>query len=141
MESKAVVIERVLNAPVATVWKAISDVKEMRKWYFEMEAFKPEAGFKFAFTCADDGVDYKHLCEVTESVKEKRLSHTWTYDGYPGSSLVTWELEKQGDKTLLKLTHSGIESFAANGANFTAKSFTEGWTGFADALEAYLAKA
>lgn len=141
MEPKAVVIERVLNAPVATVWKAISDVKEMRKWYFELEEFKPEVGFKFTFTCTDDSVDYKHLCEVTESVKEKRLVHTWTYDGYPGNSLVTWELEKQGDKTLLKLTHSGIESFAANGANFSSQSMTQGWTDFANALEAYLAKA
>lgn len=141
MENKAVVIERILNAPVSTVWKAISDVKEMRKWYFELEEFKPEVGFKFTFTgCADEGVEYKHLCEVTESVKEKRLTHSWTYEGYPGSSFVTWELEKQGDKTLLKLTHSGIESFAANGVSFTSKSFTEGWTGFADALETYLEK-
>lgn len=139
MESRSVVIERVLNAPVAAVWKAISDVKEMRKWYFELEDFRPEPGFKFTFTgCADEGVAYKHLCEVLESVKEKRLTHSWTYDGYPGSSLVTWELEKQGDKTLLRLTHSGIGSFAANGVNFSSKSFTEGWTGFADALNAYL---
>lgn len=138
MEPKAVVIERVLNAPVSLVWKAISNVTEMRKWYFELEEFKPEVGFSFEFTSGGAVKQYKHLCEVKESVKEKRLAYSWCYEGYPGNSLVTWELEAQGNKTLLRIIHTGLESFAANGSDFTTQSYTGGWTHFADALKTYL---
>ena len=43
--TEAVVIERTFNAPIARVWKAITDVEEMRRWYFELKEFKPEVGF------------------------------------------------------------------------------------------------
>lgn len=140
MQTKTVVVERVLNAPVALVWSAITRVEEMRKWYFGLEDFRAEVGFKFDFTAGADDIRYKHLCEVTEAVINKRLAYSWKYDGYPGNSLVSWELEAQGDKTLLRITHTGLESFAANGVNFTPESFTGGWTHFADALKAYVEK-
>jgi len=138
MKPETVVIERILNAPVAVVWKAISNVEDMRKWYFGLESFKAEKGFRFEFTAGADDVQYKHLCEVTEAVPEKLLAYSWKYDGYPGSSLVTWELEAQGDKTVLRIIHTGLESFAANGVHFAPQSFSGGWTHFADALKAYL---
>ena len=46
---KAVVIERTFNAPVPRVWKALTDVEEMRRWYFDLKEFKPEVGFEFEF--------------------------------------------------------------------------------------------
>ncbi len=140
MEPKTVIVERVLNAPVSTVWKAITRVEEMRQWYFDLEDFKAEVGFKFTFTAGADDVQYKHLCEVTEVQPEKRLAYSWRYDGYPGNSLVSWELEAQGGKTTLRIVHTGLESFAANGVNFAPASFTAGWTHFADALKSYTEK-
>lgn len=138
MQNKTVMDERLLNAPVSLVWNAITRVEEMRQWYFGLEDFKAETGFTFEFTAGAGDVQYKHLCEVTEAIKEKRLAYTWKYDGYPGNSLVTWELEAQGDKTLLRIVHTGLASFAANGIHFTPESFKGGWTHFGDALKAYL---
>ena len=39
-----VVIERTFNAPVDQVWKALTDVDEMRQWYFDLKEFKPDVG-------------------------------------------------------------------------------------------------
>jgi hypothetical protein len=48
-------------------------------------------------------------------------------EGQEGDSLVTFELFAEGDKTRLKLTHQGIETFPKT-PPFARKSFTEGWT-------------
>src|SRR5438105_12366882 len=45
----AVVVERTLNAPIAKVWKALTDVDQMRQWYFDLRKFRPEVGFEFEF--------------------------------------------------------------------------------------------
>ena len=36
---EAVVLERTFNAPVARVWRALTDVEEMRQWYFDLKEF------------------------------------------------------------------------------------------------------
>ena len=37
--AEAVVIERTFAAPVARVWKALTDVGEMKQWYFDLKEF------------------------------------------------------------------------------------------------------
>ena len=67
------IIEKTYNAPIAKVWKAITDNNEMKKWYFDIADFKPEVGFEFQFTGeGKDGEKYIHLCKVTEVIKEKK---------------------------------------------------------------------
>ena len=39
--AEAVVIERIFDASGARVWKALTDVEEMRCWYFDLKEFKP----------------------------------------------------------------------------------------------------
>jgi len=36
--AEPLVIERTFNAPIARVWKALTDAEEMRRWYFDMKA-------------------------------------------------------------------------------------------------------
>ena len=60
-------------------------------------------------------------------VLEKKLAYTWRYKGAPGASLVTFELFADGDKTRLKLTHEGIETFPKTPA-YARKNFEAGWT-------------
>ena len=127
METQPLIMERTYNATAARVWDAITDSSKMREWYFDIKSFKPEVGFNFSFLCVMDGMDYLHLCEVTEVVPGKKLTHSWRYDGFEGNSFVTFELFPEGNTTRLVLTHRGIESFPAS-AEFTRGSFTEGWT-------------
>lgn len=123
------VIERVFNAPVALVWKAITDRDEMSKWYFDLKAFKPEVGFEFEFYGGDKNKQWLHLLKVTEVIPEKKLTYSWRYDGYSGISYVCFELFPQGDKTILKLTHTGLESFPTDVVpEFKKENFVMGWT-------------
>ena len=135
--AKAVVIERTFNAPVARVWAALTKVKEMRRWYFDLEEFKPEVGFEFGFTVEHEGMTYSHLCKVTEVSQPRKIAYTWRYEGHEGESLVTFELFDEGDKTRLRLTHEGLESFPKTPA-FARKNFEAGWTSLTAELEKFV---
>jgi uncharacterized protein YndB with AHSA1/START domain len=123
----AVVVERILNAPIARVWKALTDVEEMRGWYFNLKEFKPEVGFEFDFVVEHEGNRYHHLCRVTEVIPQKKIAYSWRYKGEPGDSLVTFELFSEGNETRVKLTHTGIETFPKTAA-YARKNFESGWT-------------
>src|SRR5690348_15358410 len=109
--AEAIVIERTYNAPIAQVWRALTDVDQMRAWYFDLNEFKPEVGFEFEFVVEHEGNTFHHLCKVTEVIAQKKIAYAWRYKGEPGDSLVTCELFAEDDKTRLTLTHTGIESF------------------------------
>jgi uncharacterized protein YndB with AHSA1/START domain len=125
--AEAVIVERTLNAPVTRVWNALTEIDQMREWYFDLKEFKPQVGFEFEFSVEHEGNSYHHLCRVTEVVPQKRIAYTWRYKGEPGDSLVTIELSPEGEKTRLKLTHSGIETFPKTPA-YARKNFEAGWT-------------
>jgi uncharacterized protein YndB with AHSA1/START domain len=123
----AVVVERTVNAPVAKVWNALTDVDQMREWYFDLKEFNPKPGFEFEFVVEHEGNSYHHLCRITEVVLEKKIAYTWRYKGEPGDSLVTFELFAEEDKTRVKVTHTGIETFPKTPA-YARKNFETGWT-------------
>jgi uncharacterized protein YndB with AHSA1/START domain len=125
--TEAVVIERTFNAAVARVWEALTDADEMRVWYFDLKEFKPEVGFEFEFTVEHEGTRYHHLCKITEVIPQKKIAYTWRYAGEEGDSLVTFELFADGDKTRLKLTHEGLETFPKLPA-YARTNFEKGWT-------------
>jgi len=128
MENKPIIIERLFNAQVSKVWKAITDKDEMKNWYFDLAEFKAEVGFKFEFTGGPSpDKQYVHLCEITEVIPEKKLSYNWRYKGYSGNSLVTFELFNKESKTLLRLTHAGIETFPNENPDFDISNFKMGW--------------
>ncbi len=100
MDNQPIVLERVFNAPTSKVWKALTDKDEMKKWYFDLAEFKAELGFKFQFPGGPDPErQYLHQCEVTEVIPEKKLTYSWSYDGYQGNSFVTFELFNQDHNT------------------------------------------
>src|SRR5260370_9238393 len=129
--AEAVVFERTSNAPVGRVWKALTDVEEMRQWYFNLKQFKAEVGFEFEFVVEHEGTTYHHLCKVTEVIPQKKIAYTWRYKGHEDDSLVTFELFADGNETRLKLTHQGIEPFPTTAA-FARQKFEAGWTAIID---------
>lgn len=126
-QAEAVVVERTLNAPIARVWKALTDANQMRQWYFDLKAFKPQVGFEFEFVVEHEGNRYHHLCQVTDVVPQKKIAYSWRYKGEPGDSLVTFELFGEGNKTRVKVTQTGIETFPKTAA-YARKNFENGWT-------------
>lgn len=142
MTNNPFVIERTFKASPKRIWEAITQKEKMKEWYFDLEEFRAEVGFEFRFSGGPPETQYLHICEVTEAVPEKKLTYSWRYDGYKGISYVTFELFGQGDSTLLRLTHSGLDSFDENNnADFARKNFQAGWTDIIGrSLKEYLEK-
>lgn len=128
MENKQLIVERIYNAKIERVWKAITDKDQMKEWYFDIKDFKPEKGFKFQFTGGDENVQFLHACEVLVVDPPNKISYSWAYPAFEGYSVVTFELFKEGEKkTRVRLTHDGLDSFPKDDPNFAITSFTAGW--------------
>jgi uncharacterized protein YndB with AHSA1/START domain len=140
MNTDPLILERTYKTLPAIIWKALTNPNEMKRWYFNLPGFKAEVGYEFRFLGGkDENHQYLHLCKVTEVVAEKKLSYTWVFDGYEGSSLLTFELFPEGDYTRLKLTHSGLHSFPKNVPDLAPHNFVAGWNSILDqSLKTYL---
>ena len=128
MNKEPFVIEQTFDSSINDVWRALTDNETLKQWYFQLEDFQPTVGFTFRFSGTDKGVTFWHRCVITEVIAPTKLVHTWTYEDYPGESLVTWELFDAGGKTRLKLTHSGLETFPQDNPSLGKESFAKGWT-------------
>ena len=137
------IVRQLFDASVTKVWKAITDENQMKEWYFEtLNSFKPIVGFETEFNVRANDNDYLHLWKVTEVIPEERISYTWKFGGYPGESLVTFEISKEDRSTKMKLTEVGIESFPQDNPDFTRESWIEGWNYFiCNRLKEFLEKA
>ena len=141
MSDNAIRMERMLNASPSKVWDALTIPGQMKEWYFDVKGFKLETGNEFTFTGrGPEGVAYLHLCKITEIIPGKKLSYTWRYEGYEGTSLLTFELLPEDNGTKLKLTHEGLNSFP-DIPIFNRNNFVQGWTYFMqEGLPKYLDK-
>ena len=141
-DDEPIIVEQMFNAAIETVWNAITDIVEMRQWYFEnIPSFKPEVGFKTQFNVISQRRNFRHMWEVTEVVPMTKITYNWKYDGYSGDSFVVFELFKQNNLTKLRLTHQVQESFPEGIPEFTRESGVEGWTLFIrKSLKEYLEK-
>lgn len=137
-----IVVEQTYNAPIETVWNAITQPDQMRLWYFgNIATFEAKVGFatRFDVECADRV--FPHVWKVTEAEAPARLVYDWSYDGCPGKSFVVFELSGKGGMTTLRLTHTATEDFSDDVAEFNRESCLEGWKWFIqDSLKAYLEK-
>jgi len=129
-EKAQVVIQRTYNAPIERVWKAITDIDQMKQWYMPgLSDFRPEVGFETSFTAGKKDELWLHVWKITEVVPNKRISYEWRYPGFPGNSLVTFELQAAGDGTQITLTHTGLETFEGDkNPSLAPHNFNTGWT-------------
>jgi uncharacterized protein YndB with AHSA1/START domain len=112
-----------LKAPVARVWRALTDYREFSKWFqVNLEGpFAPGQTSRGRITYPG----YEHLKweAVVQKIEPERLfSFTWhpyavdpqkDYSKEP-STLVEFRLEEKGDSTLLTVTESGFSKLPAN---------------------------
>lgn len=125
------VIHRVFDIPVKSVWKALTEPEEFKKWWgpkdFTGSSSKMEArvGGKY-LNCmvGPDGKEYWSTGTIKEFIPEKKLVVTDSFSdskgnitrasdhGLPGNwpkeLLITFEMEEADGATKLKLTHEGI---------------------------------
>ncbi len=102
--------EILLEAPVDKVWDFLTEPSQVEQWLMPSD-LSPEEGHRFTFDCPPSGNwDGRIFCEVQEVVHQKRLSYSWNADDIGCQTIVTFEIEKKGDATLLRLTHDELEN-------------------------------
>ena len=137
-----IVVEQSFNASIDAVWNAITEIDQMRQWYFEnIPSFKPEVGFETQFNVQSQDRNFLHMWKVTEVSSLKTITYNWKYENYPGDSFVTFELFQQNNLTKLRLTIQIMEDFPENIPEFKRESCVEGWIYFIrKRLKEYLEK-
>jgi uncharacterized protein YndB with AHSA1/START domain len=140
-----IVIERTFQAPMETVWKAITNVDDMKQWWphlAPLESFHAEVGFETQFSIRHNDQDFMHIWKVTEVVPGKKITYDWKFGGTPGNSSATFELFPDGEKTKLRLTHKGLDTFLPEKNPHLARgNFLMGWTSLASSLGEFVEKA
>ena len=66
-------------------------------------------------------------CAIFKVPGLEYVFHSLTHLTYEGNSFVTFELFPEGDKTKLKLTHKGLETFPASNPDLAKENFAAGW--------------
>ena len=123
--SNLMIKEFVYNVPVEQLWQALTHADQLKKWYFpQIQKFEPVVGYEIQFD--DDQQEYQKKWIVTKIIEGRTFSHSWAYQGYPGTSEVTFDLFANGHSTKLRVTHTGLDSFA-NDPHFYRERFDWGW--------------
>jgi uncharacterized protein YndB with AHSA1/START domain len=103
---KARAIETTLeiDAPVSAVWKAITDAKELERWFPLVARVTPGVGGEIFMSWGPPWEGGSHI-EVWE--EERRLT-TRGFMEHGDASMIEYTLEAKGGKTILRLVHSGF---------------------------------
>ena len=131
-------LHRTIDAPVETVYAAWTDPESMRRWFapgdLSVARAVAEVQVGGAFLVEMRGVEGEnHVTRgvYREVVPNRRLVHTWQWEGSDVESLVTVEFEPASEgATRLTLTHSRFADAEARDRH------EAGWTGCLTKLEA-----
>ena len=133
-------LKRRLNAPPAKVYAAWAEPAKIARWFGPQgaEVLRAEADvrvggrYRVIFR-VPDGEQHDVSGVYREVVPNQKLVFTWAWISTPErESLVTVALKRDGDGTLLTLTH---EQFFDEPARDRHRS---GWSGALDNLESYV---
>ena len=124
-----VVIKQRVNAPADKVWNALTDKAQMKNWYFDIDDFSTDLHTEFSFYESGGENKYQHHGKILEVIQQEKLKYSWTYPEFSKEkTIVKWNLQDEGDQTLVILTHKGLEYLEHLGEEFSKDSFDRAWT-------------
>lgn len=136
-------LERLLDAPVETVWRYLTEAELRSQWFMGGSDAKPDSEFNLLVdhdNLSEDEVPYPESYAASKGATWKelvirfeppRLLETTFQGGKNGN--VTFELFPEAGKTLMIVTHSGIVSPVG------AQDFGSGWNSHLTVLQERLA--
>ena len=136
---KPIVIELQIVKSSNIVWEAITDPNHMRLWFFEqIKNFEPKVEFETLFIVQVEDRVYPHRWKIIDVIPEQKIVYDWSYDGYEGKAIVTFELKSNETTTNLTLTNVVKESFPQNVPEFSREMCIQGWEYFTNRLKKYV---
>ena len=107
---KRMMIQRYLyQAKPEKVFRALTDAKELTKWFLKEARVQLKKGGKMKFVWSPKD---KHENKILDLVPNKRLRMTWPTMGWGGTpktdTYVTFSLTPKGKSTLLQIEHTGF---------------------------------
>lgn len=135
-----IIVEQEFNVPINVLWDAITQLDHMKEWFFDnIPAFEPEVGFQTSFTVHLEDRTFTHHWRIEKAIPLKKITFHWSYAEYEGEGLVTFELFDEGNKSTLRLTNAGLETFPDEIPEFSRESAENGWDYFIkESLKKYL---
>jgi len=142
-----------LNAPIARVWRALTDYREFGAW-FRVDLQGPfVVGQMARGRITHPGYEHVQWEALIEKMEPERLfTFIWPhaksldkaiyspdYSNEP-RTLVEFRLEKTSTGTLLTLTESGFDQLPADSREATFRGNEGGWTAQMKNLESYVAQ-
>ncbi len=120
-------IEVTINAPAAKVWKAITEKDQISKWLLPIDDFIPETGNVSHMTWQNAEQTVHHTYTIKEIIHEKKLVLLWQVSGFPGDTIITYELDETDGKTKLIFKLEGWEGPAYQSNVQSRDEDIEGW--------------
>lgn len=134
-----IIVEDTIRAGTDAIWNAITQYHEMILWYFDnIDEFQPKVGSRSRFPVVSEERTFTHLWEITKVVPNELISYKWTFEEYPGESLLTFSLKPQDDLVRVTITTEVLEDFPDGIPEFERESCRGGWKYFMGRLKDYL---
>jgi uncharacterized protein YndB with AHSA1/START domain len=122
--SRQIVKEIVIDAPPSKVWPHLIDTAKVAGWLMPND-FQARVGSPFFLDCENQGrID----CVVKEVVAERRLVYSWQSKETRVETTVTITLTAEGDRTRVKLVHSGWDALPPADQDGIMGGFDRGWS-------------
>jgi uncharacterized protein YndB with AHSA1/START domain len=147
-EKDAIVSEIQIAAPPERIVLALSAPDELRRWFsgpdcpakfWKMDA---RVGGQYSYATEKGSITVNHVSEfechgeILECDPPRLLVYTWIanwHDDKSARTVVRWELEKKGNGTRVKVTHSGLANLP-----IARKDYSGGWPGVVEMLKQFV---
>jgi uncharacterized protein YndB with AHSA1/START domain len=139
LRTRSVELEIAVDAPVAAVWNALTDPEQLVNWFPLEASGSSEEGGTITFSW-DEGCEWSTTIDLLETNSHVR----WVDPPAEGSDseqpsvAVDFYLEARGDKTILRLVHSGFSASSDWDEYYDATE--AGWTYFLYNLQHFLGR-
>ncbi len=121
-----------LNAAPADVFEALTEPDKLVRWWATEATSDPVPGGAYEFIMKfENSTGHAHKGHYIEVDPNQRVVYSWEWGGFP--TQVEFTLEGSGDKTTLRLNHTGFEH-----RDDLFEGTSKGWASALGNLEAWI---
>lgn len=150
LDQDAVVSEIQIAAPPERVFQALTDAKQLQRWFGSPECplkfwkFDARRGGRYSYETEKGSVvvngvsEFKCHGEILEYDPPRLLIYTWIGNWHDDTSKITvvrWELAPKAGGTSVRVTHSGLGTMP-----LAREDYSGGWTGVVEMLKKFVEK-